>query len=290
MKRCINAILKQSIKVDMIIVIDNDSDLELASDLQNLSSKIEVISQPNVGGAGAFKLGIQLALNANADFVWTMDDDGYPHERCLERLLSNEDRVNPTSALVLDELDQNTFAFGLKILPCNKYEKIPELLRAVKKISCLDNLPKNEIHGIGDFFNGCLLPRKYLEVVGLPAASFFIRGDEFEFVLRSLSKGYRINISSDAFFYHPSPSVKKLRFLSIEVCEDMPVWKRRHFYLNYYLIFSKYKLRKKLLLHLFRIIISELIYLIKFEPTVVSEPLDLIRMFKLKRAELHAIE
>lgn len=38
----------------------------------------------NMGGAGGFHEGIKYAFEHGFDYIWLMDDDGFPAETCLE--------------------------------------------------------------------------------------------------------------------------------------------------------------------------------------------------------------
>ena len=47
---------------------------------------MDVITQENLDSAGGWSRAIKFALENNFDFIWLMDDDGYPDSRALEVL------------------------------------------------------------------------------------------------------------------------------------------------------------------------------------------------------------
>jgi len=89
--RCIGSIREQSRPADQILVVDNastDGTAEVLAELAQQEPKLTVIQMStNTGGAGGFHKGIREGVLAGADFLWVMDDDCYPREKALERLL-----------------------------------------------------------------------------------------------------------------------------------------------------------------------------------------------------------
>lgn len=83
---------QQKRKPDRIFVINNassDGTEELLSSRNILDwGDLEYVAlDKNIGGAGGFNKGIQLAYEAGYDWIWTMDDDVEPDDNALEELL-----------------------------------------------------------------------------------------------------------------------------------------------------------------------------------------------------------
>ena len=80
---CLNALKQQTHTLDHIVVIDNASsdgttDFLLKNNWKN-NDYFTYISLPkNQGGAGGFYEGIKYAIAQEFDYVWLMDDDGFP--------------------------------------------------------------------------------------------------------------------------------------------------------------------------------------------------------------------
>ena len=83
LEQCIDALKKQTRKVDQILVINNGSTDKTETWLRSQTG-IEFITQENIGGAGGFHTGIKTAFEKSFTWMWLMDDDGYPKEDALE--------------------------------------------------------------------------------------------------------------------------------------------------------------------------------------------------------------
>ena len=87
LQRCVAHLLQQTRPLDAIYVVDNgstDGTVELISSDQ--LPVIPMIHQKNAGGAGGQYLGLKRAYDDGFDWVWTMDDDGYPAQEALASL------------------------------------------------------------------------------------------------------------------------------------------------------------------------------------------------------------
>lgn len=76
-------------KVAVVILVNNgDKKIDLIQNQYRTDLSIKIIeSASNLGSAGGFKLGIQKALETNADFVWLFDEDNYATDGSLDELL-----------------------------------------------------------------------------------------------------------------------------------------------------------------------------------------------------------
>jgi len=89
LSNCVTALKNQTRKVDNILVINNGSTDETSNWLKKQKT-IEHISQENVGSAGGFYTGIKTAFEKGYNWIWLMDDDGFPKEDALEKLLEDD--------------------------------------------------------------------------------------------------------------------------------------------------------------------------------------------------------
>jgi GT2 family glycosyltransferase len=187
LSECISALKNQSKKIDKIFVVNNGSTDDTQGWLKQQSG-IDFITQPNCGGAGGFNAGINYGYKNGYSWIWVMDDDGYPKEDALEKLLEeDEEELCMRNCAVLNKEDKKSFVWKTK-----NFKTIDEVNTRVIKNVCYP-------------FNGTLLHRKIVERVGLPKASLFLWGDETEYYYRIIRKNkipfYTV---TDSIHYHPA--------------------------------------------------------------------------------------
>ncbi|WP_108123970.1 glycosyltransferase family 2 protein [Saccharospirillum mangrovi] len=195
---CLRHLDHQSRPVDRIIVIDNASRDGTEQALQQHGwlekPQLRYLKLPtNSGGAGGFHRGISEAMREGADAIWLMDDDGYPPQDCLEKLLQHYDRYDFYGPMVVDE--QQRLSFPLRLTG----ERQP--LRTVQQVQ--QRFDKTDLHDVLIPFNGVVLKRSLVERIGLPRRDYFIWGDDIEYRLRAHAAGARIATLSDCQFFHP---------------------------------------------------------------------------------------
>lgn len=184
---CINALRSQTRHVDKILVINNGSNDNTESWLGQ-QKDIDYVTQNNIGSGGGFNTGIKLAFERGYDWIWLMDDDGYPKENALENLLEGDDeKLCLRNCAVINKEDKKSFVWKTA-----NYTSIEEVKEPVIK---------NFAHP----FNGTLLHKNIVEKVGLPKANLFIWGDETEYYYRIIRKNkIPIYTKTNSIHYHPA--------------------------------------------------------------------------------------
>ncbi|HRE64993.1 MAG TPA: glycosyltransferase family 2 protein [Ferruginibacter sp.] len=184
---CIEALRKQTRPLDKILVINNGSTDETESWLLS-QPDIECITQANVGGAGGFSRAIAESFAQGFTYTWCMDDDGFPKEDALEKLLAADD------------------GHSLKLLNCivvNKDDK-DSLVWKTGKFTKHSDVDCDLIEGSVHPFNGTLINRRIVERVGIPKKKLFLWGDETEYLYRITRKNnipaYTV---SNSVHFHP---------------------------------------------------------------------------------------
>lgn len=111
LKDCLKALIEQTRPLDAILIVDNASTdntpqillemgyiqqlppeknsepykTEFMSKIKNLENEsikiIYIRMNENTGGAGGFHMGQKHAFELGYDWIWLMDDDGYPIEK-----------------------------------------------------------------------------------------------------------------------------------------------------------------------------------------------------------------
>lgn len=187
LKECITALNNQTRKPDAILIVNNGSTDDTSQWLQT-QQELLVITQSNVGSGGGFETGIKWAYKNGYSWIWCMDDDGYPKEDALEKILAPElDRLCLRNCAVLNKEDKKSFVWKTK-----HYHTIDE-------VNC------NVIEGIGHPFNGTMIHRNIVERVGVPKQNLFLWGDETEYYYRITRKNnIPVCTIAGSIHYHPA--------------------------------------------------------------------------------------
>lgn len=187
LKECITALRNQTHKPDAILVINNGSTDDTGQWLQSQKDLL-VITQTNTGSGGGFETGITWAYKNGYSWIWCMDDDGYPKEDALEKILAPElDRLCLRNCAVLNKNDKKSFVWK------------------TKNFQTIDEVNCDVIVGIGHPFNGTMIHRNIVERVGVPRQNLFLWGDETEYYYR-ITKKNKIPVCTIAgsIHYHPA--------------------------------------------------------------------------------------
>ncbi len=210
LKRCIEEVQKQSLKPDKLLIINNgstDNTLELLK-----SYDVEVISQENSGSAGGWHSGIKYALDNNYNFIWLMDDDGFPDRTALQSLVKEiKENINCVSSVLVDENNPNKLVFPMPVLDKKKFPSIFSFKRKIKTTLELRMYYSKEgqypfIH----FFNGALLRIEAVKKIGNINKNYFLYGDELDFFYR-ISKVGGVYSITNSLHFHPDVNSRKVR-------------------------------------------------------------------------------
>lgn len=201
---CLEALKKQSRSLEHIVVINNasqDGTVEyLCENGWSDSEQFTLITLPNnQGGAGGFYAGLEFCCQKNFDYIWLMDDDGYPSANCLEKLTAYASDNCYIGPVVLDTKTQDKLSFALRI---------PNSIQVIDSYSELPNefTRNNIIPNIVLPFNGTLIATKLVKEMGLLRKEYFIWGDDKEYTIRASKFNASILTVVDAIFYHPAES------------------------------------------------------------------------------------
>ena len=187
LSECITALRNQTRRIDKILVINNGSNDSTESWLEQ-QNDLEFFSQKNVGSGGGFNTGIKLAYEKNYDWVWLMDDDGFPKEDALANLLEHtREKLCLRNCAVINKEDRKSFVWKT-----GNYNTIDEVNEEI-------------IQNFAHPFNGTLLHKELIKKVGLPKKELFIWGDETEYYHRIITK-YKIPFytKTNSIHYHPA--------------------------------------------------------------------------------------
>lgn len=208
---CIQAILKQSLKVGEIIIIDNNSNDGTYEALQqNKLLNLENIKykklDENIGGAGGFYEGFKESKKYNPDWLWIMDDDTIPNEDCLEKLLLAKSEIKEDISFLASSV------YGIN----GEYMNVPTIDLTPTKNGYSDwykYLNKKMVKIESATFVSILINYKAVKRVGLPCKQYFLWGDDTEYTLR-LTKYYgEAYLVGDSVAIHKRKNAKALTII-----------------------------------------------------------------------------
>ncbi|MFZ1290714.1 MAG: glycosyltransferase family 2 protein [Melioribacteraceae bacterium] len=251
LQECIGAIRNQTRKLDEIIVVNNDSQ-DGTKEWLDEQSDLTKIHQENLGGAGGFHNGMKAAYEKGYDWIWLMDDDCYPKFNSLQKLIENNDKAEVLNSIVISKSNNNNLCFGLIDYKENKFY---DSYSTVSK--------KDFIFG-ANFFNGTLLKREVIDIVGLPNSLFFIYGDEYEYFLRIKLRKLSIISVPKSIVLHPAQKYRNVTISNLNFrfnyCTKL---RALYFPRNFILIYIIYKEFK--FIRLLLTLIADICFIILFQ-------------------------
>jgi dTDP-4-dehydrorhamnose reductase len=229
--RCLAA---QDQPIEKIVVVDNASSDGTEEFLKSapFSNLVVHRTAKNLGGAGGFAAGLDVAFRTPCDFFWVMDDDVLFAEDTLTNLLAGatylRSRGREPSFLMTNVFNPagqpvNTPIVDLRISGNGNMQMTTFLQQGLLPV-------------VAASFVGTLIPRRAVATYGLPLAEMFIWGDDIEYTFR-LTEGREAGyVVGNAIITHLGRAVE----LSLATEEDP---KREALYYYFYRN-SVYNLRK----------------------------------------------
>ena len=221
LRKCIDC-LRLNKPLDSIIVVDNGSS-DGTPEWLSSQTDLKVLRQGNVGGSGGFHTGIDFALKDEADFIWCMDDDVFPRPNCLEELLKEaSDKsigILAPRRLIEGKIYTNDF---LRFDLSNPFASLHSGKLRKMRVSEPTDIA-------GTAFEGPLIRREVVEIIGLPNKDLFIFCDDTDYCLRAKMAGFRIR-------YVPKALMDKHKFFSNDSWTERNIkkkWKRYYQVRNY---------------------------------------------------------
>ena len=215
--QCLNALLSQTRVPDKIFVIDNassDGTEELLKEKGYLDKTIVEYVQlsENTGGAGGFYEGMKRAYEANYDWLWLMDDDGYSAPDCLEELLAAKDNLDVVGSVALLPENPTQLTWTFLVFNQNGYFSHNRRIRSYDELQKISS--QNIYKDYTLFFNAVLVNRTVIQKIGYVNKELFIRGDEFEYFLRCRDSNLQLGTNVNALYYHPyqAPNLNLIKY------------------------------------------------------------------------------
>ena len=227
--RMLDGLAHQTHRPDAVFVIDNASvdHTRDVLDRNDLPLRITHLDE-NLGGAGGFHLGTQLAYDAGFDRIWLVDDDVVPGPDCLARLMAEDEacvmsvREDTAGHLVEKAATRFNLRNPLAIKPKTGMVETDYGSRAAMP-------PRVELENVA--FEGFLVRRDVIDAIGLPDPTYFIFYDDVDFALRARRAGFRIWAVRDAVL---------VRQLDFDQQHSLDTWKGFYMFRNLFVVHFRY--------------------------------------------------
>ena len=199
LKKNITMLLKQERKPDKIIIVDNHSSDGTQKEIEReFSSTYDIFDYQylshNSGGGGGFEYGVRHACQTKCDLIWLMDDDGQPLDEntlvmLLKKMYENDLEHKPfvLNSLVLHDNETLCFCLG----ETSDRKKVEQ--------SATDGFIRNLINP----FNGTLISRELIDLIGYPNGALVLYGDEADYSRRAIEAGVFVATVIDSLYHHP---------------------------------------------------------------------------------------
>ena len=191
--KCLHDVLQSDTNIK-VVVIDNCSTDETVSFIKINYPEIDLTeTNENLGFGRANNIGIKKAINANADYVFLLNQDGYVEKDTIRKL--TEFHGNHTEYGVLSPQQKNGNGSGLD----TKFENI-----VLKQ--CVTHTFKDSGRAIHDvsFVMAAfwLISAECLMKVGVFDPIFFHYGEDGDYLSRVRFHGFKIGVVMDSIGYH----------------------------------------------------------------------------------------
>lgn len=221
LKECLNS-LNQNENIAHIVIVNNNSTDGTNAFLNSLGNEKYIIKNcdKNIGGAGGFALGIQIAYQKTQDkYFWIMDDDTIPNSDASRILMEKAEALHDRFGFLCSNV-RWTDGSSCNIPKPTFFwpEKVNEGLISVAQ---------------GTFVS-VLFSRFTVKKIGLPTKELFIWGDDTEYTIR-LSGEQHSYFVTDSLVTHKTAN----NLIDITILNDSDERIERYYYLYRNLIYIK---------------------------------------------------
>ena len=191
--KCLRDVLKSDTEIK-VVVIDNRSTDETVNFIKSHYPQIDLTeTNENLGFGRANNIGIKRAINANADYVFLLNQDGYVEKDTIRKLV--EFHGNHPEYGVLSPQQKNGNGSGLD----TKFENIV-LGQCVINTSEESGRAFYDVSFVMAAF--WLISAECLKKVGVFDPIFFHYGEDGDYLSRVRFHGFKIGVVMDSVGYH----------------------------------------------------------------------------------------
>jgi len=216
------ALLENEQDVSKVTVVDNASQYDVAEACaEEAFSKVQVFrNNRNLGSAGGFSLGINIALQDDRNLIFLLDDDNYPKPNTISGIKDTYNSLvksyKTNKIVVLAYRDSQHKAVPIKSPLMSNADFIGfnpfTFFQRRKNKYIPESGPEFAFRMKGAAYGGMLFSSVLVADIGLPNSEFVLYFDDVELTRRMLSSGYVVwldkehsvddvqeNFSADAF-------------------------------------------------------------------------------------------
>jgi GT2 family glycosyltransferase len=195
--RCLDHVQGQSRTPDRILVIDNASTDGTAEMLARREGITVQRLEENLGGAGGFSRGLEIAYEAGYDWMWLLDDDTMLGETALAALLAGVERAPREPSVMTSVVRWRDSSLH----PMNR----PWL-----RMNRRGDFAEGAAFGLAPIraatFVSTMVHRDAVARHGFPPGHFFVWLDDIQYTARVLRDGYGYMVpESEAVHWTPRP-------------------------------------------------------------------------------------
>ncbi len=222
--RCIQALMAQEYSCDILLVDNGSTDgtCDYIKDYMFNNGIYYYNMGQNLGGAGGFRVGMELAVQKGYDYVWIMDDDTVPCPDALCELIKADRVLHGTYGFL------SSVAYWTDGTLCNMNIQRIGLHEKVKNYDAISPI-------IMATFVSFFVKTEVIKQVGLPIKEFFIWADDLEY-------SRRISSSQSCYMV---PSSKVVHCMEdngkvgiVEEANDR-LWRYDYLYRNEFYVFRR---------------------------------------------------
>jgi len=181
--RCLEALDRQTRRVDRVYLIDNGDPEQTARALE--TSRLSIVSRldhikpaANVGGAGGFCIGMERAYEDGFDWLWLMDDDVVPEPSALAELFDAHSRM---------PIDRKPLIVASRVVwldgrPLRANDPKPKRRSIARGLALDDDIKVIRLCT----FASVMIGRAAIARYGYPFADYFTIADDTEYTYRVL--------------------------------------------------------------------------------------------------------
>lgn len=200
LQRCLAALEGQTVRPDMIYIVDNASTDGTREFVKSLGTAARYRYLPqNTGSAGGFEEALRWAYEARHRWLWVTDDDSIPQHDALEQLLRSVSSHRDVLMVAPKKMTPEGRLWRAEMI----YDSVERSARE----------PYEHLYEGDEPFEcdwtantGLLVRREAIEAGGLPLADLFAFGEDTEYCLRLRQHG-RLILVPRAVVVHRDPSL-----------------------------------------------------------------------------------
>lgn len=222
----LEALKRQSRKLDEIVVVNNASTDETSNLLRDQYPDVTILNLAENGGVGGgYAAGLgYAALQRKHEWVWLFDQDSVPADDGLEKLLKG-----------LQDTGEARASVGIIAPLCvNPATRVyyPGLSWRGANLCATPLTPGQKlIYADSVLSSGSLVRRQAIEAAGLPRTDFFMDFVDHEHCLRLRRHGFKVVVVQDTFLEHTLGEPEERTFFGLSKhWTDHPPW--REYYMT----------------------------------------------------------